>query len=395
MKKRMPYSSCVFVLVMAFVGTSVAALAQVGTGGASGTAASPVEQLSSGSRTPYVHRITLYDHDGIIIRPTDMNAKPYSPATTCGKCHPVGLIGGGWHFGGHFGDGEAGGRGEPWVFTRAAMVIALPLSDRPQDAVFTLDDIDMSRWEFVKEFGRHLPGGGIGLPDRDQLRRSKEAARWGISGRLEIDCMFCHAAGGGYDPAEAERQIARENIHWAPTAAMGLAAVRGDARKVPDDFDPYAPPNPDFPEQALPKVIYDRSLFDPDNRVLFDVTRRPSIDRCYFCHTARIWPDPEVPERMAGRALCRQVRCWMFTWRQAWSARTATATASITTSRGAMPRSPECVSLIPLRTRVSVVTWEKPLDPRVTLRTQHECRKACTARLVRSIEVCPRCTLRF
>jgi len=47
------------------------------------------------------------------------------------------------------------------------------------------------------------------------------------------------------------------------------------------------PPNPDYPEQAGPSLIYDSTKFDPDNRVLFNITRRVAPERCYFCHTVR------------------------------------------------------------------------------------------------------------
>ena len=56
------------------------------------------ELLRTDSRAPYVHRITLYDHDGVVIDPEDEFAGPYSPRTTCAKCHPYAVIAGGWHF---------------------------------------------------------------------------------------------------------------------------------------------------------------------------------------------------------------------------------------------------------------------------------------------------------
>jgi hypothetical protein len=37
----------------------------------------------------------------------------------------------------------------------------------------------------------------------------------------------------------------------------------------------------------MPVVAYDARRFDPDDRVFFNVTRRPSTDRCYFCHSFR------------------------------------------------------------------------------------------------------------
>ncbi len=247
-----------------------------------------VEQLKSDSRSPYFHRITLYDHDGVAISPDDMPAQPYSPAMTCGKCHPVDTIADGWHFGGLVFDTHKGGKGEPWILVRPQYGVALPVSERMFDVAYTLDDVGLSHWQFLKEFGRHLPGGGLAAPDRKTIDASDEFIRWDLSGVLEVDCMMCHSKSGAYDSAEVERQIARENVKYAATAALGLAVIRGDMKNVPDDFDPYAPPNPDFPEQRAPGVIYDKSKFDPDDRVIFDVTRNPPVENCYFCHTASV-----------------------------------------------------------------------------------------------------------
>lgn len=115
-----------------------------------------------------------------------------------------------------------------------------------------------------------------------------DSPRWSVSGPLEIDCLFCHAASLQHDPAEVSRQLERENLEWSATVAAGLAVVRGDAKKLPDDFDPLAPPNPDYPDRAAPKLIYDARRFDADDRVLFDLTLRAPNERCYFCHSQRL-----------------------------------------------------------------------------------------------------------
>ncbi len=107
--------------------------------------------------------------------------------------------------------------------------------------------------------------------------------------------MFCHSIDQQHDPAEASRQIEKENFRWAPTVALGLGVVRGEARKAPDDWDPSQPANPDYPERTGPKLIYDKSRFDVDNRVLFSITRRPPAARCYFCHSYRL-VGPGSPE---------------------------------------------------------------------------------------------------
>lgn len=246
-----------------------------------------VELLKTDSDAPYVHRLTLYDHDGKAINPQDEPAVPYSPAMTCGKCHPVGQISHGWHFNAWDPHVPAGRAGEPWFLVDQRTGTVLPISGRGWPGTYRPEDVGLSHWEFVLRFGRHTPGGGYGAPSDDVLAKSREEARWKISGRLEVDCMFCHSAGQSHDPAEAARQIEAQNFKWSPTVALGLGVVRGEARKTPDDWDPLMPPNPDYPERAGPKLIYDLRQFDRDDRVFFDITRRPPVERCYFCHSFR------------------------------------------------------------------------------------------------------------
>lgn len=254
-------------------------------GGFAARAGAQDELLRTDSRAPYVHRISLYDHEGEVIAPGD--DRPYSPSATCGKCHPVGQIAGGWHFNAGREGVDAGRPGEPWIWTDAALGVQAPISARGWAGTFTPEQVGLSAWEFVKRFGGHTPGGGQGAPDEDAIEASDEALRWGISGRLEIDCLMCHSAAQAHDPAEQQRQIEHENLRWAPTAALGLGVVRGEARKLPDEFDPLFGPNPDRPEQRPPQVVYDATKFDPDDRVHFDLTTRIAAQRCYFCHSFR------------------------------------------------------------------------------------------------------------
>ncbi|MBP7747504.1 MAG: hypothetical protein KA383_15420 [Phycisphaerae bacterium] len=246
-----------------------------------------VELLKTDSAAPYVHRLTLYDHDGKAINPKDEPAVPYSPAMTCGKCHPVGQISHGWHFNAWDPNVPAGRSGEPWFLVDQRTGTVLPISGRGWPGTYKPEDVGLSNWEFVLRFGAHTPGGGYGAPSGEVLAKSREEARWKISGQLEVDCMSCHSAGQSHDPAEAARQIEAQNFKWSPTIALGLGVVRGEARKVPDDWDPTMPPNPDYPERAGPKLIYDLRQFDRDDRVFFDITRRPPVERCYFCHSFR------------------------------------------------------------------------------------------------------------
>ncbi len=248
--------------------------------------------LRSDSRSPYVHRITLYDEDGTAISPEDMPPAPYSPRATCGKCHGYGIVGSGWHFSAGEKSVDAGRRGEPWMLSDPLTGTQLPISARGRPGTYAPEVLGMTAWRFVLAFGRHLPGGGIGEPEPSVFSKMPEAARWRISGTLGIDCMLCHSGGVRHDPSEANRQIERQNLKWIPTVAMGLASVRGEARKAPDDWDPFMPPDPDHPERAGPSMRYDKTRFDADDRVLFDVAGKPSNARCYFCHTSReVGPD--------------------------------------------------------------------------------------------------------
>ncbi|MCC7291384.1 MAG: hypothetical protein IT449_04895 [Phycisphaerales bacterium] len=276
---------------------------------AEGFASEPPEQaelIRTDSRSPFVHRIGLYDEGGGAINPADKNAPPYSPRATCGKCHEVGTIGHGWHFnagvtgstqGAAAASGSAqeseppsvrtgtGRPGEPWIYTDAATGTQIPLSFRGWPGTYRPEQIGLTAWEFAKSFGRHLPGGGVVFPS--EVADPPGVSRWPLAGGLDIDCMLCHSDDNRHDPAERAKQIERENFRWIPTVSLGLAVVRGDTSKLPDDFDASLGPNPDFPEQQPPRLEYDKSRFDADHRVLLGITKRPSADRCYFCHSVR------------------------------------------------------------------------------------------------------------
>ena len=257
--------------------------------------------LKSDSRAPYIHRLTLYDVEGRAIDPASELPPPYSPRMTCGKCHPYAQISHGWHFNAPDPNVLASRAGEPWFWVDERSRTVLPLSGRRWPGTYAPADVGLTDWQFVLRFGGHIPGGGFGDPSDDDLKKTPEAVRWSISGRVEVDCMFCHSADQQHDPAEAARQIEAQNFKWAPTVAFGLAAVRGEARKAPDDWDPSLPPNPDFPEKTGPKLVYDKARFDADNRVLFPITRRPSVDRCYFCHSFREVGPEAAPDLVGPR----------------------------------------------------------------------------------------------
>ncbi len=259
--------------------------------------------LFSNSRSPYPHWINLMDEDGQIINLRDRDAKPYSPTVTCGRCHNVDAINHGWHFNSNADDVAAGRPGEPWILMDAPTRTQLPLSFRKWQGTYHPDEVGMDEWKFTRRFARHMSGGGPGKGPKDDPAAEREEedddplatpeGRWHISGYLENDCMMCHSASSGYDVTEWARQIESENFKWAPTAALGLARIVGETRRIPDDFDPEFP---EFtPGATLPQVQYDTSKLDASNRVFFDVVRKPPVERCYYCHSTHETGELSLP----------------------------------------------------------------------------------------------------
>ncbi len=261
---------------------------------ASATAA---RQLRSDSGSAYVHRLTLYDADGRAISPTDADPQPYSPRVTCGKCHEYARISSGWHFNATRSEIPPGRPSEPWILFEPRLGLQLPMSHRGWFGT-SLPGAALSAWQMTQRFGRHMPGGGEAELTVAETEASSEKARWQLAGTREIDCMTCHSQSAAYDAAEAARQIAAQNLRWSATAALGLAAIRGEVKAVPEEFDPLAPASG---AASLPKVVYDPNRFDADERVFFDITRRPAADRCEFCHSQKWIGDVSLaPERHAG-----------------------------------------------------------------------------------------------
>jgi len=254
----------------------------------------PAAEPRTGSRAPYLHRISLYDETGTVIAPGEEGAKPFSPAKTCGKCHDTASIGGGWHFNAADATTHAAGRpGEPWIYTDLQTGTQIPLSYRAWPGAWRPAQLGLSEWDFVQAFGAFTPGGGVG--EKHASNPADPKARWKISGNLEIDCLACHDSAPTHDQAEWSKQIENQNFKWAPTAVAGLGAVKGEARKLPEDFDPEFASTPASPEQAPPALTYDKSRFDANDRVVLSLTRRGSAGLCYACHTARL-VGPGAPE---------------------------------------------------------------------------------------------------
>jgi len=242
------------------------------------------------SRARFVHRINLWDEDGRNISTKDTEQRPYSPAQTCGRCHPTIFISHGWHFNAPDKSVPPGRVGEPWMYQDATTRTLLPMSYRDWPATWSPRDVGVSDWQFVLMFGRHIPGGGPGMNPTTQPVDPK--ARWQFSGKLEVDCMICHSADNSHDPTDrAKVQIAiNQNFKWAPTIAMGLAHVPGSAKTLKIEAPEEGSNEP--PRKPTLKMTYDKTKFDAEDKVLFNVARKVPNNRCYFCHTANpVGPD--------------------------------------------------------------------------------------------------------
>src|SRR5687768_10626041 len=239
------------------------------------------------SRAPFVHRININDERGLAITPTE-TLRPYSPMATCSPCHPTVSISHGWHFNAMQRNMPSGRNGEPWIFTDPTTRSIIPLSYRGWIGSRKPAEAGLSAWDMTVLYGRHMPGGSFGTPPATEPNDPK--ARWQFSGRLEIDCMICHSAGTDYDQTERAIQIMRmENFKWAPSVAMGLAHVSGNAKTLGlDEEEEEEEADAAKKPKATPtlKMVYDRRRFDGQNKVHFDVVRTPPDGKCFFCHTA-------------------------------------------------------------------------------------------------------------
>jgi hypothetical protein len=250
------------------------------------------ENLKTESRMPFLHHIPLRDVDGQIIslpaafddqgKPQEPRGNPYSTAQTCGRCHEYEAIGRGWHFNAAKGNVKPGRAGEPWILTDPATHTQIPISYRGWPGTFKPADIGLSDLDFLMNFARHFPGGGPGEPETIDAKDPKQG-RMLITGKMEIDCLLCHQSTGHYNHETRSKAMSVQNFKWAPSIGSGLGTFVGfrPAKAFADMWRPgrNAPTN-------LPPIKYDRARFDPDNNVVFEVTRRPSANACYYCHTS-------------------------------------------------------------------------------------------------------------
>jgi hypothetical protein len=253
----------------------------------------------NGDRTVPVHFIPLRDENDELIVPTETNPYPFSARTTCGPCHDYGTIAKGWHFGAMTA-ASSGRPGEPWLWSDPKTGTVLPLSYRPWPGSYDPRDLGVSAWDFTLLFGRHLPGGGPAEPPEEEVLAHPEA-RWNVSGKAEIDCLACHNRSGREDRSEWAKQVLRENLRWAATAAGGVGEVGGMASRLKETWDIVDGPNLDDHEWAVVPFVHYRTVdFDAKHRYFFDLDHEPPDDRCLACHSvspkdAEQWSaDPDV-----------------------------------------------------------------------------------------------------
>ena len=254
--------------------------------------------MQDGSLAQPVHLINLFDEEGQRISPDDELVLPFSMRGSCADCHDYDKISKGRHFNALLPDAEAGRLGQPWIYVDAATATQIPLSYRPWEGTYNPGQIGLTRWKFIKSFGRQLPG-GIG-EDADAESPDLQA-RWTVSGELEINCLACHDGDPGYDRAEYATQVARENFRWAATAACSFASVKGSAKKMPETYDPFMPEILDDPKLIPPTVTYRESAFDNNKRVLLDIVKKAPDYRCYFCHSNVKLQEPDIQHWMTDQ----------------------------------------------------------------------------------------------
>jgi len=267
----------------AMPGAVALALAFVAYGTPSSASAAKEFHEWHGSRTIPVHRIALYDEDGGKIVPQDRASLPFSARKTCGGCHDYEKISHGWHFDYAEAGVDRGRPAQPWIWMDERTGTQIPVSQRGWTNTWKIEALGISPWEFMKQFGRHLPGGGLGETSDDM---DDPTARWSVSGHIEINCLVCHSGSEMYNNSEWAKQVGRENFRWAATAASGLGDVGGMASRVAPTWDVYQGPNKDDSTFAVaPFVRYDLGQFNRKSLAFIDIAAMPQDKRCLYCHS--------------------------------------------------------------------------------------------------------------
>ena len=244
-----------------------------------------------GSRFTYIHRLPLIDSEGKPVKPDDELVLPFSYRTSCNKCHEYDTIRQGWHFNATDPKVPAGRPGQPWFWIDPTTGTQIPITYRDWPNTWRPGDVGMTPWKFVQTFGRQMPGGGPG----EETSVKDPAARWLVSGKLEINCGSCHSGDPTYDHVEWFIQVASQNFMWAGAATTDLAAVSGAAASMPPSYDPFMGADDERMAAKAPAIKYNKAKLDAKGRAFFDLPSSPPDDRCYFCHN-NVQVGPGSPE---------------------------------------------------------------------------------------------------
>jgi hypothetical protein len=236
---------------------------------------------SDGSKTEHPHLMNLIAISDEMagqtqeVGPNDDPMLPFSTRYTCGECHTYEYVQKGWHFNYTDPNVTPGRPGHPWLLVDSKTGTQIPVSYRDWPGAYKPEQLGMTAQDFIKYFGRQIPGGGAG-----EIENEANPMRQMVSGKLEINCLACHNANSGQDMMEVfgwAQQIAAENFRWAAASSSEFCSVTGAAAKQGDFYDPFV-------EDAI-KTTYRPGTFDESGRVHFDVGGKPLNSRCYFCHS--------------------------------------------------------------------------------------------------------------
>jgi hypothetical protein len=186
--------------------------------------------------------------------------------------------------------------GQPWILADGRTGTQIPISLRAWPGTFRPEQAGLTDRLFLKIFGGHIPGGGVGereTEDPDEIMRSF------VSGKLEKDCLACHDADPGHNRGEYRPQVLRENFRWAAAATTSFATVTGSAKDMPDTYDPMMPEPLNDPKKIPPGITYRANTFGDKKEVLFNILRETPSNRCYFCHSNMYLTD-EHAEKWTG-----------------------------------------------------------------------------------------------
>ncbi len=249
-----------------------------------------VGDKSDGSRLKPIHLLKLYDKDGNTIDPTDDFAQPFSTKQTCAsECHSYDKISSGFHFNFHDSNLVNKTPSEPWIYTDPTTLSLIPLSYRKNKGTFTPEEVSLSPMQFLIRFGPYYAGGDIS--ELDTLEHPDNYLRWMVSGKMEVNCLVCHDADPYYDHDEYAGNMRKQNFKWAAIASSSFTEFKGNASKMPDNYDPYnftTIQSVDQRSPIVPKLTYKKSEFNSDNKVYFNVTKNIPNDNCYYCHSSKV-----------------------------------------------------------------------------------------------------------